>query len=183
MPRLPSVSLRFCVLPGVHVFLIHGFRLPLRFSFGFFLSRLRCYALRFLFCILFFLSFSIRTFRRLPSLAAVSSVPVRSSFFLCVCGIGRLAWLFPALPLLSLVYLPHSLSFRFVTSLHSLGALLTRSHLRFPPRRGLPLGRVRSCLASLHSSFASLRTPSDLSLCLHPPTSLPLLLQSVVRYG
>ena len=75
-----------------------------------------------------------------------------------------------------------SLSFRFVTSLHSLGALLTRSHLRFTPRRGLPLGRVRSCLASLHSSFASLRTPIDPSLCLHPPASLPLLLQSVNSY-
>ena len=75
-----------------------------------------------------------------------------------------------------------SLSFRFVTSLPSLGTLLTRSHLRFTPRRGLPLGRVRSCLASLHSSFASLRTPIDLSLCLHPPGSLPLLLQSAVHY-
>ena len=42
---LPSVYLRFCVLPRVHVFLIHGFRLPLGFSLGFFLSRLRYYAL------------------------------------------------------------------------------------------------------------------------------------------
>ena len=64
----------------------------------------------------------------------------------------------------------------------SVGALLTRSHLRFTPRRGLPLGRVSSSLASLHSSFARLHTPIDLSLCLHPPASLPLLLQSVVPY-
>ena len=108
LPEFPSVSLRFCVLPGVHVFLIHGFRLPLRFSLGLFPSRLRCYALRFLFCIFFFLSFSIRKFRRLPSLATVASVPVRYSFFLCV-GLGRLACLFLTLPLLSLVYLPLSL--------------------------------------------------------------------------
>ena len=64
----------------------------------------------------------------------------------------------------------------------SLDALLTRSHLRFTPRRGLPLGRVSSCLASLHSSFARLRTPIDLSLCLHPPATLPLIFQSAVPY-
>ena len=104
-------------------------------------------------------------------------------FFLCEGGIGRLAWLFPCSSS-TVLGLPSSLSlsFRFVTSLHSLVALLTRSHLRFTPRRGLPLGRVCSCLASFHSSFASLRRPIDLSLCLHPLGSLPLLLQSAVHY-
>ena len=121
-------------------------------------------------------------FRRLPSLAAVSSVPVRSSSFSVRVALVGLPGFFHALHLLSLVYLPLSLSFRFVTSLHSLGALLTQSHLRFTPRRGLPLGRVCSCLASFHSSFASLRRPIDLSLCLHPPGSLLLLLQSAVHY-
>ena len=53
-PGSPLVYLRFCILPGVHVFLIHGFRLPLGFSLGFFLSRLHCSALRFLFYHLFF---------------------------------------------------------------------------------------------------------------------------------
>ena len=129
----------------------------------------------------FSFSFSIRAFRRLPSLATVSSVPVHYSFFLYVCGFGRLAWLFHSLILLSMVYFPlfpsgSSLPFS------SLGALLTRSTLRFTPRRGLPLGRIRSCLASLHSSFASLSLPIDLSLCLHSPASLPPLLQSAVPY-
>ena len=53
-------------------------------------------------------SFSIRAFRCLPSLATVSSVPVHYSFFPDVCGIGRLAWLFHSLHLLSMVYLPLS---------------------------------------------------------------------------
>ena len=34
----------------------------------------------------------------------------------------------------------------------------------------------------MHSSFANLRTPIDLFLCLHPPASLPLILQSTVPY-
>ena len=50
LPELPAVSLQFCFLPGVHVFFVHGFRLPLRFSLSFFLSRLRGYALQFPFC-------------------------------------------------------------------------------------------------------------------------------------
>ena len=61
---------------------------------------------------------SIRAFRRLPSLATVSSVPVRYSFFLCVCELGRLAWFFQALRLLPwFTFL--SLSFSFVTSFPS----------------------------------------------------------------
>ena len=103
---------------------------------------------------------SIPTFRRLPSLATVSSVPVRYYFFLCVWALGRLAW-FPCSASTSLVYLP--LSFlQFVTPFPSLGALLPRSNLRYTTQRGLPLGRVSYWLASWHSSFTGLRMPSVL---------------------
>ena len=82
----------------------------------------------------------IPTFRCLPSLAAVSSVPVRSYFFLFVWALGCLAW-FPCSASPSLVYIP--LSFlQVVSSFLSLGALLTLSNLRFTTRWGLPLGRV-----------------------------------------
>ena len=40
-PVLPAVSMPFCFLPGLHVFFVRGFRLPLRFSLSFFLARLR----------------------------------------------------------------------------------------------------------------------------------------------
>ena len=68
---------------------------------------------------------------------------------------------FPCSASTSLVYLP--LSFlQFVTSFLSLGALLTRSHLRYTTRRGLPLGRVSywfSLLALLvHWSSHALRS-------------------------
>ena len=90
----------------------------------------------------------ITTFRCLLSLATVSFVPVRSYFFLFVWAIGRLAW-FPCSASPSLVYIP--LSFlQVVSSFPSLGALLTRSNLRYTTRRGLPLGRVSYWLASWH---------------------------------
>ena len=73
--------------------------------------------------------------------------------------------------------------FRFVTSLSFFGRSSDSVASPFHSAMGgLPLGRVRSCLASLHSLFVSLHTPIDLSLCLHPPASLPLLLQSAVPY-
>ena len=102
------MSLRFCVLPGVHVFLIHGFHLPPGFSFGFCLSRLRCSALRFLpytFPLVFHPDVSASAF---PSYCLLSSSALL--FFLCAGGIGRvvLPGFFHALHLLSLVYLPLS---------------------------------------------------------------------------
>ena len=79
-------------------------------------------------------------------LATVSAVPVRSYFFLFVWALGRLAW-FPCSASPSLVCIP--LSFlQVVSSFPSLGALLTRSNLRYTTRRGLPLGRVSYWLAS-----------------------------------
>ena len=182
LPGLLSVSLRFCVFPGVHVFLIRGFRLPLRFSVGFisFATPLLCLAIS----LLRFISFRFPSRRFGVCLPWLLSPPfpcdtLSFSVYVGLVGLPGFSTLFIYYPWFTFL----SLSFRFVTSLHSLGTLLTRSHLRFPPRRGLPLGRVSSYLASLHSSFAGLRTPSDLFLCLHPPTSLPLLLQSVVHYG
>ena len=103
-PVLPSVFLRFCILPGARIFLIHGFRLLLGFSLGSFFRASVVLPCDFSSTV----SFSLRTFRRLPSLATVSSVPMSFSFFLCVCGIGRLALLFHTLPLLSMVSLPLS---------------------------------------------------------------------------
>ena len=88
----------------------------------------------------------IPMFRCLPSLATVSSVPVRSYFFLFVWALGRLAW-FPCSASPSLVNIP--LSFlQVVTSFPSLGALLTLSNLRYTTRRGLTLGRVSYWLTS-----------------------------------
>ena len=160
LPELPAVSLRFCFLPGVHVFFIHGFRLPLRFSLSFFLSRLRGYALRFPFCN----SFSFGLHPGVSASAFPGYCVFRSSviLFLSLCmGAWSACRVFQALRLLPwFTFL--SLSFSFVTSFPSLGALLTRSNLHYTPRRGLPLGRVSSCLASLHSSFTGLRTPSVL---------------------
>ena len=63
---------------------------------------------------------------------------------------GRLVGLpgFPSTLSTSLVYIP--LSFlQFVTSFPSLGALLTRSNLRYTTRRDLPLGRVSSWFSLL----------------------------------
>ena len=61
---------------------------------------------------------SIRTFRHLPSLATVSSVPVRYSFFLCVCvclvgvpGFSTLFVCFPWFTFLSFLPFSHFLSF------------------------------------------------------------------------
>ena len=89
---------------------------------------------------------------------------IRSSviLFLSVCVCAWSACL--AFPRSSSAFLGllSSLSFRLVTSFPSLGALLTRSNLRYTLRRCLPLGRVSYCLASFHSSFAGLRTPSVL---------------------
>ena len=71
--------------------------------------------------IYFSLSFSLRTFRRLPSLATVSSVQMHYSFFLCVCvelvGLPCFSTLFLSCPWFPFL----SLSFRFVTSLSFFG--------------------------------------------------------------
>ena len=182
LPGLLSVSLRFCILPVVHVFLIHGFRLPLRFSFGLFLPRLRCYALRFLFCLLFSFRFPSGRFGVCLPWLLSPPFPCDTLFFLCVCGLGWLAWLFHALHLLSLVSVP--LSFLLVRHFPSFFRHSSDSVASpFPSATGSPFGLSQFFFRLLHSSFAGLRTPSDLSVCLHPPTSLPLLLQSVVYYG
>ena len=106
--------------------------------------------------------FYLRNFQSLPSLGTVSSVPMRCSFFLWVCGISLLALPFPLFLYCS--WFPFLfLSFLFITSLLFLGALLTLSHLRFPPRRGPPFGPSQFlfglfALLLVHSSFAHLST-------------------------
>ena len=71
----------------------------------------------------------IPTFRCLPSLATVSSVPVRSYVFLFVWALGRLAW-FPCPASPYLLSIP--LSFlQVVSSCPSLGALLSWLNLRY----------------------------------------------------
>ena len=62
-------------------------------------------------------------------------------------------------------------------------SLLTRSNLRFPPRRGPPFGPSHLmfglfALLLVRLSFA--HPTVALSLCLHPTASLPLLFQSAV---
>ena len=114
----------------------------------------------------------IPVFRCLPSLGTVSSVPVRSYFFLFVWALGRLAW-FPCPASPSLVSIP--LSFlQVVSSCPSLGALLTRSNLRYTTRRGLPLGRVSYWLASWRFIVVPIPHGSPLllvALLLVPPRS------------
>ena len=72
-----------------------------------------------------------------------------------------------------------SLSFRFVTSLSFFGRCSDSVASPFHSATGSPFGPS----SFLFSLFALLvRTPIDLSLCLHPPASFPLLLQSAVPY-
>ena len=80
-----------------------------------------------------------------------------------------------------------SLSFRFVTSPSFFRRSSDSVASPFHSATGSPFGPspfLFSIFAaeSLHSSFTSLRPPIDLSLCLHPPASLPPLLQSAVPY-
>ena len=114
----------------------------------------------------------IPSFRCLPSLATVSSVPVRSYFFLFVWALGRLAW-FPCPASPYLVSIP--LSFlQVVSSCPSLGALLTWSNLRYTTRLGLPLGRVSFWLASWRFMMVPIPHGSPLllvALLLVPPRS------------
>ena len=108
-PVLPAVSLPFCFLPGVHVFFVHGFRLPLCFSLSFFLARLRASALRFPFCI----SSSCGLHPDVSASAFPGYCLFRSSvllflslcigawsaclvFMLCVCFLGLPSSLFPS---------------------------------------------------------------------------------------
>ena len=92
--------------------------------------------------------------------------------FLFVWALGRLAW-FPCPASPSLVSIP--LSFlQVVSSCPSLGALLTRSNLRYTPRRGLPLGRVSFWLASWRFIMVPIPHGSPLllvALLLVPPRS------------
>ena len=138
LPELPAVSLQFCFLPGVHVFFVHGFRLPHRFSLQFlsFAPPWLCLAISFL-QFFFLWSPSGRFGVCLPWLLSLPFQYVILSFSVY----GRLVGLpgFPSSLSASLVYLP--LSFlQLVTSFPSLGALLTQSNLRYSTRRGLPLG-------------------------------------------
>ena len=137
---VPSVYLRFCVLPGVPVFLIHGFLLPLGFSLCFFLSRLRCSVLRFLFYHLFFLWFFPPEFLA-PAFPRYFLLSSHALLFLSP-GVWNWSASF-AFPHFSYTVhdFPSSL-FPSCSSLlfHSLGAILTRSHLRFTPRRSPPFG-------------------------------------------
>ena len=88
------------------------------------------------------------------------------SFFLY----GRLVDLpgFPALRLLGF----HSSFLQVVSSCPSFGALLTRSNLRYTPRRGLPLGRVSFCLA--YWLFILVPLPHGSPLLLWPFSSFHL---------
>ena len=63
--------------------------------------------------------------------------------------------------------------------------LLTRSHLRFFSATGSSLWAESVPVWPLCTSSRSLvfHPPVDFSLCLHPPASIPLLLQSAVPLG
>ena len=91
---------------------------------------------------------------------------------LFVWALGRLAW-FPCPASPYLVSIP--LSFlQVVSSCPSLGALLTRSTLRYTTRRGLPLGRVSLWLASWRFIMIPIPHGSPLllvALLLVPPRS------------
>ena len=104
---------------------------------------------------------SIPTFRHLPSLATVSSVPVRYYFFLCVWALGRLAWF----SMLCVYFLGlHSSLFpsvRHFLSFFRRSSDSVESPLHYAT--GSPLWAESAIgLASWHSSFTGLRTPSVL---------------------
>ena len=129
--RYPSSLLSLCssaFFLGFMSFSFTASALPLRFSMSFFLSRLRGYALRFPFRI----SFSCGLHPDVSASAFPGYCLFHSSalLFLSLCMGTWSACLVPSSSSTSLVYLP--LSFlQFVTSFPSLGALLTRSNLRY----------------------------------------------------
>ena len=156
-----------------------------------FLSRLNCSVMRFLFYHLFFFWFLPPEF----SAPAFTRFCLLSSHALLFLSLGVWNWLASlAFPRFS--YTVHGFPSSFFPScsslpFRSLGALLTRSHLRFPPRQGSPFG-LSQCLFGLfalllvRSSFAHLSTflyVCILLILFHSFYSLRSLLGTSYRLG
>ena len=149
-----------------------------------FLLRLSCSVMRFLFYHLFFLWFFPPEF----SAPAFTRYCLLSSHALLFLSLGVWNWSASlAFPRFS--YTVHGFPSSFFPScsslpFHYLGALLTRFASLFPSTTGSSLW-AESVPVWLLCTPRSLvfRTPVNLSLCLHPPAFIPLLLQSAVPYG
>ena len=128
-----------------------------------FLLRLSCSVMRFLFYHLFFLWFLPPEF----SAPDFTRYCLLSSHALHFLSLGMWTWS-ASLAFPSSSYTVHGFPSSFFPSCsslpcHSLGSLLTRSHLRFPPRRGPPFGPSQFlfglfALLLVRLSFAHLST-------------------------
>ena len=174
----PGFSLSVCDPHGVPVFLLHGFLLPLGLSLRFFsfAPQFFCHAISF-YTAYFSIGFHLRSFSA-PAFAMYGLISSHALFFL---SLGVLV-LSASLAFPHFSYTVHGSPSSFFPScsslsFRSLGALLTRSNLRFPPQRGppfwpgqFPLRLLRAFMVGCSSQFLRRlrRSPSAPLLLLVP---------------
>ena len=169
-----ALSFRLSAVCRGSIFLLHGFLLPLGYSSISLMSLLLTSVWRFPISTSFSVACRLRSVSA-PTLPGVySSVPMRCSFLPCYFGWSAILPS-PLFPWVSMVHLPLPIPLVHHFPFYSFGALLPRSNLRFPPRRGPPFGPSQfpigvlalftCCLSFAYPSGSLLRSP--------PVTRLP----------